>query len=84
MKTHNNRTQAANQAAKKHQENMQKSLEHRLQIARIKGDENLLRQLEMEMSQYQDNFRTPESKILFFEFFNPIKALFPQKEKVCR
>lgn len=35
-----------------HRANIQKSLEHRLQVARAKGDENLLRQLEAEKTYY--------------------------------
>ncbi|HLO87704.1 MAG TPA: hypothetical protein VK203_22230 [Nostocaceae cyanobacterium] len=47
-----NRLQAARQAAENHRENIKKSLEHRLQIARANGDEQLVRQLEAEMTHY--------------------------------
>ncbi|MDZ8026198.1 MAG: hypothetical protein RMY36_033185 [Nostoc sp. SerVER01] len=43
------RLQAASKAREAHRENIQKSLEHRLQVARAKGDEQLIRQLEAEM-----------------------------------
>ncbi|OKH42181.1 hypothetical protein FACHB389_02020 [Nostoc calcicola FACHB-389] len=43
------RLQAARKAREAHRENIQKSLEHRLQVARAKGDEQLIRQLEAEM-----------------------------------
>ncbi|WP_178378053.1 hypothetical protein [Chroogloeocystis siderophila] len=38
--------------AETHRTNIQKSLEHRLQVARAKGDEKLIRQLEAEKSYY--------------------------------
>lgn len=34
-----------------HRANIQKRLEHRLEVARAKGDENLIRLLEAEMQQ---------------------------------
>ncbi|MCL1475385.1 hypothetical protein [Argonema antarcticum] len=34
-----------------HRANLQKRLEHRLEVARTKGDENLIRLLEREMQQ---------------------------------
>ncbi|MFN6560565.1 MAG: hypothetical protein RMY28_012230 [Nostoc sp. ChiSLP01] len=43
------RLQAARKAREAHRQNIQKSLEHRLQVARAKGDEQLIRQLEAEM-----------------------------------
>ncbi|MDF5711176.1 MAG: hypothetical protein PUP90_26770 [Nostoc sp. S4] len=46
------RLQAARKAREAHRENIQKSLEHRLQVARVKGDEQLIRQLEAEMKYY--------------------------------
>ena len=45
----NNRIQAAKQAEETHYQNLQKNLEHRLQVARAKGDEKLVSQLEAEM-----------------------------------
>jgi hypothetical protein len=45
----NNRMQAAKQAEEIHHENLQKNVEYRLQVARAKGDEKLVRQLEAEM-----------------------------------
>jgi hypothetical protein len=44
-----NRLQSTRKAQEAHRENIQKSLEHRLQVARAKGDEQLIRQLEAEM-----------------------------------
>jgi hypothetical protein len=44
-----NRIQAAKQADEIHYQNLQKNLEHRLQVATAKGDEKLVRQLEAEM-----------------------------------
>lgn len=43
------RAEAAKQARDLHRQNIQKSLEHRLQVARANGDEKLVRQLEAEM-----------------------------------
>lgn len=40
------------QAAAAHRANIQKSLEHRLQVARAKGDAQLIRQLEAEKQYY--------------------------------
>lgn len=42
------RLQRARKAQEAHRENIQRSLEHRLQVARAKGDEQLIRQLEVE------------------------------------
>jgi len=36
-----------------HKQNIQKSLEHRLQVARNKGDMGLIKQLEAEMKHFQ-------------------------------
>lgn len=44
-----NRLQAANKARDAHRQNIQKDIERRLQVARAKGDEKLVRQLEAEM-----------------------------------
>ncbi|AUB39276.1 hypothetical protein COO91_05268 [Nostoc flagelliforme CCNUN1] len=44
-----NRLQSGRKTQEAHRENIQKSLEHRLQVARAKGDEQLIRQLEAEM-----------------------------------
>ena len=46
-----NNQQYLRQALNNHQLSIQKSLQHRLEVARAKGDQNLLRQLEAE-SQY--------------------------------
>ena len=35
-----------------HDANIQKSLQHRLEVARTKGDESLIRQLEAEINYY--------------------------------
>ncbi|WP_168192353.1 hypothetical protein [Chroococcidiopsis sp. TS-821] len=39
-------------AAETHRANIQKSLEHRLQVAKAKGDEKLIQQLEAEKNYY--------------------------------
>jgi hypothetical protein len=44
-----NRLQSGRKTQEAHRENIQKSLEHRLKVARAKGDEQLIRQLEAEM-----------------------------------
>ena len=49
----NNRQQAAIKAEEAHKENIQRSLEHRLEVAKAKGDEKLVRQLETEMTSYR-------------------------------
>ncbi|MBD2664778.1 hypothetical protein B6N60_04043 [Richelia sinica FACHB-800] len=46
-----NRVQAAKQALQAHRENIEKNIEHRLQIAKSKGDEQLIRQLEAELTE---------------------------------
>lgn len=40
------------QAAAAHRVSIQKSLEHRLEVARASGDEKLIRQLEAEVKYY--------------------------------
>ncbi|EDZ94981.1 MAG: hypothetical protein P5702_08340 [Limnospira sp. PMC 1291.21] len=40
-----------NQLSQTHRANIQKRLEYRLEVARAKGDENLVRMLEAEMRQ---------------------------------
>lgn len=40
----------AKQAAAAHRVNIQKSLQHRMEVARAQGDENLVRQLEAEIN----------------------------------
>ena len=42
----------AKQAAQAHRVNIQKSIEHRLEVARANGDESLIRQLEAEINYY--------------------------------
>ncbi|MDX2098169.1 MAG: hypothetical protein SFW36_10370 [Leptolyngbyaceae cyanobacterium bins.59] len=45
-----NRQQALTQAAAAHQENLKRSLQRRMEAARARGDEDLLRLLEAEAS----------------------------------
>jgi len=45
----NNRQQAAQKADELHRQNLQKSVQHRLEVALAKGDDKLVRQLEAEM-----------------------------------
>ncbi len=47
-----NTLQRFQEAAQNHRANIQRSLEHRLEVARAKGDENLIRQLEAEVNYY--------------------------------
>lgn len=44
-----NRLQAANQARQMHRLNIQRNIEHRLEVAKARGDERLVRQLEAEI-----------------------------------
>ena len=47
-----NRRHRFQEATKIHQANIQKSLEHRLEVAKAKGDETLIHQLEAEANYY--------------------------------
>jgi hypothetical protein len=47
-----NKQQVVRQTAEVHRQNIQKSLQHRLDVARANGDENLIRQLEAEMKYF--------------------------------
>jgi hypothetical protein len=47
-----NRLNLAKQAREAHKLNIKRTLEHRLKVAREKGDENLIRQLEAEMKYF--------------------------------
>ena len=44
----NNRNELLKKAARSHRESLRKSLQNRLEAARAKGDEKLIRQLEAE------------------------------------
>ena len=46
-----NRNQQKNQLSQTHRANIQKRLEHRIEVARAKGDNNLVRLLEAERDQ---------------------------------
>ena len=46
------RQQRSQQAAQTHRASIQKTLQHRLEVARAKGDEKLIRQLEAEIKYY--------------------------------
>ncbi|MFK0731124.1 MAG: hypothetical protein ACFKPT_12735 [Gloeotrichia echinulata GP01] len=48
----NNRLQAATKAQEAHKQNIQRSLKHRLEVARANGDEKLIHQLEAEMKHF--------------------------------
>jgi len=52
VKMTKNRVQAITKAREVHQSNIKRSLEHRLEVARAKGDENLIRLLEAEMKYF--------------------------------
>lgn len=43
-----NRQNLQNQSVSTHHNNLKQNLQHRLEVARAKGDENLVRQLEAE------------------------------------
>ncbi len=47
-----NRQQAVKQAAEAHRQNIQKSLQHRLEVAKAQGNEDLVRQLEAERNSF--------------------------------
>lgn len=47
-----NKQQASKQAAAAHRLNIQRSLQHRLEVAKAKGDEQLIRQLEAEINYF--------------------------------
>lgn len=42
----------AKQAAQVHHASIQRSLQHRMEVARANGDENLIRQIEAEINYY--------------------------------
>lgn len=48
-----NRNNKVQQAAAAHRASLRRSLEHRIEVARAKGDEALIRQLEQEASYLQ-------------------------------
>lgn len=48
-----NRVEAIKQADKIHQESIAKTLQHRLEVAKEKGNQDLVRQLEAEMNYYK-------------------------------
>ncbi|WP_200817582.1 hypothetical protein [Calothrix rhizosoleniae] len=50
---HTKRGKVVNNMREVHKQNIQKNLEHRLQVARDKGDMGLIRQLEAEMKHFQ-------------------------------
>lgn len=68
------RMELAKQTARKHEENIQNILEHRLQVARMQGNENLLHQLEAEMREYNQPSEPEDVKInLFGLIYNRLK-----------
>ncbi|MDB9309482.1 hypothetical protein PN471_12760 [Aphanizomenon sp. CS-733/32] len=69
------RVDLAKESSIKHQENMRKTLEHRLQAARTDEDKNLLRQLEAEMTKYSENFEPPGVKANFLGFLHNFKTI---------
>jgi hypothetical protein len=48
-----NRLQALRKAQETHRVNIQRSLEHRLQVAKAKGDDKLINQLEAEIRYFR-------------------------------
>ena len=47
-----NREQIIKQTAEAHRRNLQRNVQRRLEVARAKGDENLVRQLEAELNHF--------------------------------
>lgn len=47
-----NKFEAAEKAREAHKLNIKKNLEHRLQVARTKGDDKLIRQIEAEIQYF--------------------------------
>jgi hypothetical protein len=47
-----NKQQIVKQAAEAHRQNIQRSIQHRLEVAKAQGDEKLIRQLEAEMNYF--------------------------------
>jgi LPS O-antigen subunit length determinant protein (WzzB/FepE family) len=50
FRVNKNQNSKVQKAASAHRDSLQKSLEHRLEVARANGDEDLIRQLEQEAS----------------------------------
>lgn len=48
----NSKQQRSREAVQTHRQNIHRSLQHRLEVARAKGDENLVRQLQAESEYY--------------------------------
>lgn len=53
MAINTNRIQAVQKADQAHRQNLKKMVERRLEVAKLKGDEQLIRQLEAEQAYYQ-------------------------------
>ena len=47
-----NKQQSFSEAVQTHRQNIHRSLQHRLEVARAKGDEKLVRQLQAESEYY--------------------------------
>lgn len=47
-----NREQIVRQTAEAHRQNLQRNVQRRLEVARAKGDETLVRQLEAELNHF--------------------------------
>ncbi|BAZ87097.1 arginine synthesis PII-interacting regulator PirA [Dolichospermum compactum] len=68
------RMELTKQTTRKHQENIQKILEHRLQVARTQNNENLLHQLEAEMREFSEQPEPEDVKVgLFGLIYNRVK-----------
>jgi LPS O-antigen subunit length determinant protein (WzzB/FepE family) len=52
MAMSSNRLESVQKADEAHRQNIQKSVEHRLEVAKAKGDDKLIRQLEAEQAYY--------------------------------
>ncbi|MFM7365420.1 MAG: hypothetical protein ACKO11_13180 [Cuspidothrix sp.] len=78
MKT--NRIELAKETAKTHRQNIRTSLEHRLQVARMQNDDNLLHQLEAEMREYNEASEPGGVKTNFFGFLRNRKTMLSEQK----
>ena len=69
------RIELAKETLTTHKENMRKTLERRLQLAKAQNDENLSRQLEGEMREYSENPEPSGIKIDSLGFLRIFKTI---------
>ncbi|MBE9259981.1 MULTISPECIES: hypothetical protein [Aphanizomenonaceae] len=73
------RIELAKETLTTHKENMRKTLERRLQLAKAQNDENLSRQLEGEMREYSENPEPSGIKIDSLGFLRIFKTILAPK-----